>query len=110
MEKDTSEQCVIMAVINCTKIELPVKCDIKLYRNTFQTLFEHWFILIKRNKRNIWSMFKMETFSAILAICAGNSPVPVPGEFPTQRPVTRSFDVYFDLRSNKWLSKQSRGW
>ena len=40
----------------------------------------------------------METFSALLAICAGNSPVP--GEFPTQRPVTRSFDVYFDLCLN----------
>ena len=51
---------------------------------------------------------QMETFSALLAICAGNSPVP--GEFPTQRPVTRSFDVYFDLRPNKWLSKQSWGW
>ena len=50
----------------------------------------------------------METFSALLAICAGNSPVP--GEFPTQRPVTRSFDVYFDLRLNKRLSKQSWGW
>ena len=50
----------------------------------------------------------METFSALLAICAGNSPVP--GEFPTQRPVTRSFDVYFDLRPNKRLSKQSWGW
>ena len=50
----------------------------------------------------------METFSALLAICAGNSPVP--GEFPTQRPVTRSFDVYFDLRPNKWMSKQSWGW
>ena len=33
-----------------------------------------------------------------------------PGEFPTQRPVTRSFDVYFDLRPNKRLSKQSLGW
>ena len=30
-----------------------------------------------------------------------------PGKFPTQRPVTRSFDVFFDLRPNKWLSKQS---
>ena len=50
----------------------------------------------------------METFSALLAIYAGNSPVP--GEFPTQRPVTRSFDVYFDLRPNKRLSKQSWGW
>ena len=33
-----------------------------------------------------------------------------PGEFPTQRPVTRSSDVYFDLRPNKRLSKQSLGW
>ena len=33
-----------------------------------------------------------------------------PGEFPTQRPVTRSFDVFFDLRLNKRLSKQQRGW
>ena len=33
-----------------------------------------------------------------------------PGELPTQRPVTRSFDVFFDLRLNKWLSKQWWGW
>ena len=50
----------------------------------------------------------METFSALLAICAGNSPVT--GEFPAQMPVTRSFDVFFDLRPNKRLSKQSGGW
>ena len=31
-----------------------------------------------------------------------------PGEFPTQRPVTRSFDVFFDLRPNKRLSKHTR--
>ena len=43
----------------------------------------------------------METFSALLAICAGISPVP--GEFSTQRSVTRSFDVFFDLRLNKRL-------
>ena len=50
----------------------------------------------------------METFSTLLAIYAGNSPVP--GEFPAQRPVTRSFDVIFDLRMNKRLRKQSWGW
>ena len=55
-----------------------------------------------------WWRHQMEIFSALLAICAGNSPVP--GEFPTQRPVTWSFDVYFDLRPNKRLSKQSLGW
>ena len=39
----------------------------------------------------IWKLF-----SALLAICTGNSPVT--DEFPAQRPVTRSFDVFFDLR------------
>ena len=43
--------------------------------------------------------------SALLAICAGNSPFT--GEFPAQRPVTRSFDVFSDLRLNERLSKQS---
>ena len=33
-----------------------------------------------------------------------------PGEFPTQRPVARSFDVFFDLRRNKRLNKQPWGW
>ena len=33
-----------------------------------------------------------------------------PGEFPAQRPVTRSFNVFFDLCLNKWLSKRSWGW
>ena len=47
-------------------------------------------------------------FSALLAICAGNSPVT--GEFPAQRSVTRSFDVFFDLRLNKRFSKQRRSW
>ena len=34
----------------------------------------------------------------------------VPGEFPAQRPVTRSVGVFFDLRPNKWLSKHWWGW
>ena len=44
---------------------------------------------------------------SLLAICAGNSPATA--ELPTQRPVMRSFDVFFDLRLNKRLRK-SRGW
>ena len=55
-----------------------------------------------------WWRHQMETFSALLALCAGNSPVP--GEFPSQRPVARSLDVFFDLRVNTRLSKQSRRW
>ena len=50
----------------------------------------------------------METFSALLAICAGNSPVP--GEFPAQRPVTQSFDIFFDLRlNNGWVNNPEAG-
>ena len=48
----------------------------------------------------------MGTFSALPALCAGNWPVT--GEFSTQRPVTRSFDVLFDLPPNKHFGKQSR--
>ena len=55
-----------------------------------------------------WWRHQMETFSALLALCAGNSLVP--GEFPAQRPVTRNFDVSFDLSLNKRLSEQSWGW
>ena len=53
-----------------------------------------------------WWRHQMETCSALLALCAGNSPVT--GEFPAQRPLTRSFDVFFDLHLNIRLSKQLR--
>ena len=49
-----------------------------------------------------WWRHQME---ALLAICAGNSPVT--GEFPSQRPVTRDFGVFFDLCLNKRFSKHS---
>ena len=55
-----------------------------------------------------WWRHQMETFSALLVLCVGNSPVN--GEFPAQRPVTRSFDIFFDPHPNTRLSKQSWGW
>ena len=57
---------------------------------------------------NAWWRREMEAISALLAICEGKSPVT--GEFPAQRPVTRNLNVFFDLRLNKRLSKQSWGW
>ena len=53
-----------------------------------------------------WWRHPMETFSASMALCAGNSPVT--DEFSFKRPVTLSFDVFLYLRLNKRLSKQSR--
>ena len=64
------------------------------------TTNQHWF--------RSWWRHQMEPFSALLAICAGNSPVS--GEFPAQRPLTRGFGVSFDQRPNKWLCQQSWGW
>ena len=69
--------------------------ETKFYKSGFENPFAWW-------------RHQLESFSALLAICAGN--VPVPGEFPAQRPVTRSFDVFFDLRLTKRLSKQSWDW
>ena len=53
-----------------------------------------------------WWHQQMETFSALLDLCAGNSPVT--GEFSWKRAVTHSLDVFFDLRLNKRFNKQSR--
>ena len=64
-----------------------------MYQNTTKFDLSAYFsggIMMTSSNRNI---------SALLALCAG--------EFPAQRPVTRSFDVFFDLRLNKQLSKQS---
>ena len=55
-----------------------------------------------------WWRHQMETFSALLAICAENSPVP--GEFPTQRPVTRSFDItLICARIKGWVNNRKAG-
>ena len=68
----------------------------------------HWTTMMTWAGRFTLWHHQMEIFSALLALCAGNSPVT--GESSSQTPVTRSFDVFFDLRLNKRLSKQSWGW
>ena len=72
--------------------------------------FIRWFVCpwVAMDQTPPWWRHQMETFSALLVLCEGNSLIT--GEFPPQRPVTRSFDVFFDLRLNKRLSKPSRRW
>ena len=51
---------------------------------------------------------QIETFSAVLALCAENSPVT--GEFSSQRPVTRA--LMFSLtcaRTNGWINNRDAG-
>ena len=56
-----------------------------------------------RGMQGTWWRHQIETLSALLTLRAWNAPVT--GEVPSQRPVTRSFDVFFDLCLNKRFSK-----
>ena len=80
--------CLFICLDVCSSIRSTVHMWI---RHTFFTYFRPW-----------WR-HQMETFSVLLALCAGNSPVT--GEFPAQRPVRQSFAVFFYLRLNRPLSK-----
>ena len=67
----------------------------------------HWSVVVSREQlSNSWWRHQMKKNSALLALCEGNPPVT--GWFPSQMPVTRSFDVFCDLRLNNRLSQQSR--
>ena len=85
------------------------------YNTSYHTSHASWWqhrpsagtMLMMKFSSGSWWRHQMETLYALLALCAGNSPVT--SEFPSQRPVTRSFGVFFDLRLNKRLSKQSWG-
>ena len=68
------------------------------------------YVCLSITSLSVWhdDVIKLGTFSALLTICVGNSPVI--GEFTAQRPVTQSFDVFIELRLNKRLSKRSWGW
>ena len=77
---------------------------------------QHWkFVVIAtyccvptRNIGIIWRRHQMETFSELLDLCAGNWLVT--GEFPSQRPVTRSFDVFFICAwINDWVNNRDTG-
>ena len=72
---------------------------------------------VLRNTMTGWP-HQIERFCALLALCSEENPPVIggfssqrpvmTGGFPSERPVTRSFDIFFDLRLNKWLSKESR--
>ena len=81
-------------------VNSPHKCPVTRKMFPFDDV-----IMINNHGVYAWWRDRMETFSALLALYAGNSPVT--GEFPSQRPVTASFDVFLDPHLNKRLRKQS---
>ena len=97
-----------ISIYSCYKI----KGDTKVIKIPIEAHTKHNYCINSFCQRSCYFIsgwrYQMETFSALLALCAGSSPVS--GEFPTQRPVTRSLDILFDLRLKKLLSKQPWGW
>ena len=75
------------------------KCHYSLLQNIVRLLSTSFFHMMTSSNGNI--------FRVTGPLCGEFTG---PGEFPTQRPVTRSFDIFFDLRLNKRLSKQPWGW
>ena len=75
-------------------------------KQTIITLFSYWSyqVLLTVDQTALVSI--LATFFALLALCEGN--LPVTSGFPSQRPVTRGSDVFFDVCLNKWWSKQSK--
>ena len=90
----------------------PIGYMLSMHKSSSVTCIYGWSLTTPFTYRNHLQSSRwrhqMETFSALLELFAGNSPVP--GEFPAQRPVTPSFDVFCDLHPIKRWSKQSRGW
>ena len=59
-------------------------------------------------QQKTWWRHQLETFSALLALCAGNSLVTA--GFPSQRAAVRSFDIFFDQRLNDcWVNDRDVG-
>ena len=112
LRKDASSGCVRMCVLRA-RSHAPGKwrtIPSLLSRSTDQiNIGDIYQWLLVSNTSLIfgmsWWRHRMETFCALLTLCAGNSPVT--GEFPAQRPVTRSFEVFSDLCLNKRLRKQT---
>ena len=92
-------------------------CYLNIYRKLYNSFYRYVYQL---SRPNLFSETKGEVTKPIsshddviklkhfplLALYEGNPPVT--DGYPLQRPVTRSVDVFFGLRLNKWLSKQSR--
>ena len=100
--------CHPKTIINIEKESLlHVIAFISIKMRTFIQL-NTWCRLANKPLLQPWWRHQLEKFSTSLDLCEGNPPVT--GKFLPQRPVTRSFEVFFDLRSNKRLSKQSKRW
>ena len=94
----TWQKCITISKCYISVVQIQVRVFFMLHFDLYRT-FLGGFLW------STWWRHHREIFSALLTLCEGNSPIT--GEFRSQRPVTGLFDVFFDLRLNKRLSKQS---
>ena len=102
--------------IICTNIVLWIKCLMKsvvfefFFSIFFSLIWHEWLKKTLQNNNLIHIHYMMTSpngnISRVTGLCEENPSVT--GGFPSQRTVTRSFDGFFQLHLNKWLSKQSR--
>ena len=99
-----------ITVMHCWKAQISSSTGLGPFRNKLlpESMLTQISDTIQCNYATRWLCHQMETFYVLLIFCSGNSPIT--GEFPTQRPVTLSFDVFFHLCLNRQLSKQWRRW
>ena len=100
----------MITALSCSVVVVVILSIILDQWGAFSYILQGWFSSTSAVVQCMsWWHLQMETVSALLALYEGNSPVT--DEFPSQRPVTRSFDDLFDLRLNKQLNKKlTRRW
>ena len=107
------EKAAILSRYQCVKVAKRAVQGVKKgvhFSFVFRVMGYHGITVILfriKNGQNMMTSSNGNIFRVTRPLCGEFTG---PGEFPTQRPVTRSFDVFFDLRLNKGLSKQPRGW
>ena len=84
--------------------------DLHEDKMTEESFLHYWHIRWWRFEPHNDDVIKWKPFPRYWPFVRGIHRSPVTGEFPAQRAVMRSFDVFFDLRLSKRLSKQLRGW
>ena len=85
-----SARCTVWIFIDLWNLRPRNACSLSFLRPALKICVKNADFCVNANPG--WR-YQMETFSALLAIC----------EFHAQRPVTQSFDVFFDLRLNRLL-------
>ena len=96
-----NEDVYSVSVKNIHAVDGECLDDGKLYIYIYIYIYIAWYALV-----DVLTMMTSSNgnISALLTLCEGNPPVT--GGFPSQRQVTWSFGVFFDLRLNKRMSKE----